>query len=145
MLLPHGPVKSPNVQVTRGKFVPEQETDYIFCTIGEKWGFVGSTALILLYTLFIGRVYYLSEKQKSTFNRVFGYSFASILLMHFGINIGMVMGLFPTVGIPLPYFSYGGSSLLAFSIMNYLFTIAEWLIWIWGPLVSPQILCIIYC
>ena len=107
--------------VTRGKFVPEQETDYIFCTVGEEWGFVGSTALILLYTLFIGRVYYLSEKQKSTFNRVFGYSFASILLMHFGINIGMVMGLFPTVGIPLPYFSYGGSSLLAFSIMTAIF------------------------
>ena len=107
--------------VTRGKFVPEQETDYIFCTVGEEWGFVGSTALILLYTLFIGRVYYLSEKQKSTFNRVFGYSFASILLMHFGINIGMVMGLFPTVGIPLPSFSYGGSSLLAFSIMTAIF------------------------
>ncbi len=107
--------------VTRGKFVPEQETDYIFCTVGEEWGFVGSTALILLYTLFIGRIYYLSERQKSTFNRVFGYSFASILLMHFGINIGMVMGLFPTVGIPLPYFSYGGSSLLAFSIMTAIF------------------------
>lgn len=107
--------------VTRGKFVPEQETDYIFCTVGEEWGFVGSTTLILLYTLFIGRIYYLSERQKSTFNRVFGYSFASILLMHFGINIGMVMGLFPTVGIPLPYFSYGGSSLLAFSIMTAIF------------------------
>lgn len=107
--------------VTRGKFVPEQETDYIFCTVGEEWGFVGSTALILLYTLFIGHIYYLSERQKSTFNRVFGYSFASILLMHFGINIGMVMGLFPTVGIPLPYFSYGGSSLLAFSIMTAIF------------------------
>lgn len=107
--------------VTRGKFVPEQETDYIFCTVGEEWGFVGSTALILLYAFYIGRIYYLSEKQKSVFNRIFGYSFASILLMHFGINIGMVIGLFPTVGIPLPYFSYGGSSLVAFSIMTAIF------------------------
>ena len=107
--------------VTRGKFVPEQETDYIFCTVGEEWGFVGSTALILLYAFYIGRIYYLSEKQKSIFNRIFGYSFASILLMHFGINIGMVIGLFPTVGIPLPYFSYGGSSLVAFSIMTAIF------------------------
>lgn len=107
--------------VTQGKFVPEQETDYIFCTVGEEWGFVGSTLLILAYALYIGRIYYLAEKQKSQFNRVFGYSFASVLLMHFSINIGMVMGLFPTVGIPLPYFSYGGSSLLAFSIMTFIF------------------------
>lgn len=107
--------------VTRGKFVPEQETDYIFCTVGEEWGFVGSTLLVVLYALYISRLYYLAETQKSTFNRVFGYSFASILLIHFTINIGMVMGLFPTVGIPLPYFSYGGSSLLAFSIMTAIF------------------------
>lgn len=107
--------------VTRGKFVPEQETDYIFCTVGEEWGFVGSSLLIFVYALYIGRIYYLSETQKSTFNRVFGYCFASILLMHFIINIGMVMGLFPTVGIPLPYFSYGGSSLLSFSIMTAIF------------------------
>jgi rod shape determining protein RodA len=107
--------------VTQGKFVPEQETDYIFCTVGEEWGFVGSAVLVLCYMVFIGRIYYLAEKQKSTFNRVFGYSFASILLMHFSINLGMVMGLFPTVGIPLPYFSYGGSSLLAFSMMTFIF------------------------
>lgn len=107
--------------VTQGKFVPEQETDYIFCTVGEEWGFVGSSVLVLCYMIYIGRIYYLAEKQKSTFNRVFGYSFASILLMHFSINLGMVMGLFPTVGIPLPYFSYGGSSLLAFSIMTFIF------------------------
>lgn len=107
--------------VTQGKFVPEQETDYIFCTVGEEWGFVGSVVLILFYTIFIGRIYYLSEQQKTVFNRVFGYCFASILLIHFCINIGMVMGLFPTVGIPLPYFSYGGSSLLAFSIMTFIF------------------------
>lgn len=107
--------------VTQGKFVPEQETDYIFCTVGEEWGFFGATLLVIFYAIFIGRIYYLSEQQKSAFNRVFGYSFASILLMHFAINLGMVMGLFPTVGIPLPYFSYGGSSLLAFSIMTFIF------------------------
>ena len=107
--------------VTQGKFVPEQETDYIFCTVGEEWGFVGSVTLIICYAVFIGRIYYLAERQKSTFNRVFGYSFASILLIHFSINLGMVMGLFPTVGIPLPFFSYGGSSLLAFSIMTFIF------------------------
>lgn len=107
--------------VTQGRFVPEQETDYIFCTVGEEWGFLGSTLLIICYSVFIGRIYYLAENQKSTFNRVFGYSFASILLIHFAINLGMVMGLFPTVGIPLPFFSYGGSSLLAFSIMTFIF------------------------
>ncbi len=107
--------------VTQGKFVPEQETDYIFCTVGEEWGFVGSALLVFCYMIYIGRIYYLAERQKSTFNRVFGYCFASILLMHFSINLGMVMGLFPTVGIPLPYFSYGGSSLLAFSMMTFIF------------------------
>jgi len=107
--------------VTQGKFVPEQKTDYIFCTVGEEWGFVGATTLILCYVLFIGRVYYLAEKQKSKFNRIFGYSFGSIILLHFCINIGMVLGLFPTVGIPLPFFSYGGSSLLAFSTMAFIF------------------------
>ncbi len=107
--------------VTQGKFVPEQQTDYIFCTVGEEWGFAGSAALIICYVLYIGRIYYLAERQKSTFNRVFGYCFASILLLHFCINLGMVMGLFPTVGIPMPYFSYGGSSLLAFSIMTFIF------------------------
>ncbi len=107
--------------VTQGKFVPEQETDYIFCTVGEEWGFFGASMLVIFYAIFIGRIYYLSERQKSAFNRVFGYCFASILLMHFAINLGMVMGLFPTVGIPLPYFSYGGSSLLAFSIMTFIF------------------------
>ena len=107
--------------VTQGKFVPEQETDYIFCTVGEEWGFFGATMLVIFYAIFIGRIYYLAERQKSVFNRVFGYCFASILLMHFAINLGMVMGLFPTVGIPLPYFSYGGSSFLAFSIMTFIF------------------------
>ena len=107
--------------VTQGHFVPEQRTDYIFCTVGEEWGFVGSTVLVLFYAIYIGRIYFLAERQKNSFGRVFGYCFASIFLMHFSINIGMVMGLFPTVGIPLPYFSYGGSSLLAFSIMTAIF------------------------
>jgi rod shape determining protein RodA len=107
--------------VTQGKFVPEQETDYIFCTVGEEWGFLGASMLIIFYSVFIARIYYLSETQKSAFNRVFGYCFASILLMHFSINLGMVVGLFPTVGIPLPFFSYGGSSFLAFSVMTFIF------------------------
>ncbi len=107
--------------VTQGKFVPEQQTDYFFCSVGEEWGFIGSATRIICYVLYIGRIYYLAEKQKSTFNRVFGYSFASILLLHFCINLGMVMGLFPTVGIPMPYFSYGGSSLLTFSMMTFIF------------------------
>ncbi len=107
--------------VTQGKFVPEQETDYIFCTVGEEWGFFGSSLLVIFYSIFIGRIYYLAETQKTTFNRVFGYCFAGVLLMHFAINLGMVMGLFPTVGIPLPYFSYGGSSFLAFSVMTAIF------------------------
>lgn len=107
--------------VTQGKFVPEQETDYIFCTVGEEWGFFGATLLVIFYAVFIGRIYYLSEQQKSSFNRVFGYCFASILLIHFTINLGMVVGLFPTVGIPLPFFSYGGSSFLAFSLMTFIF------------------------
>lgn len=107
--------------VTQGKFVPEQETDYIFCTVGEEWGFLGSTLLVIFYAIYIGRIYYLAENQKTRFNRVFGYCFAGVLLMHFAINLGMVMGLFPTVGIPLPYFSYGGSSFLAFSIMTAIF------------------------
>lgn len=107
--------------VTQGKFVPEQETDYIFCTVGEEWGFLGSVLLVIGYAVYIGRIYYLSESMKSVFGRVFGYCFASILLIHFGINLGMVMGLFPTVGIPLPYFSYGGSSFVAFSIMTAIF------------------------
>lgn len=101
--------------VTKGKFVPEQHTDYIFCTVGEEWGFVGSVVLLLLYAIFIARIYYLAENMKSTFARVYGYSFGSILLIHYTINIGMVIGLFPTVGIPLPFFSYGGSSLVAFT------------------------------
>jgi rod shape determining protein RodA len=107
--------------VTAGGFVPEQRTDYIFCTVGEEWGFVGSSLLIIGYACLIARIYYLAETQKSAFSRVIGYSLGSVLLMHFLINIGMVIGLFPTVGIPLPFFSYGGSSLLGFSLFIFIF------------------------
>jgi rod shape determining protein RodA len=106
---------------TTGKFVPEQETDYIFSTVGEEWGFVGSTFVVLLFVLLIIRILYLAEAQKSQFSRVYGYGVASILFVHFTINIGMVMGLIPTVGIPLPFFSYGGSGLWAFTILLFIF------------------------
>lgn len=107
--------------VTKGRFVPEQFTDYIFCTVAEEWGFIGGTLLIIIYLLFIGRIYFLSENQKDHFGRIFGYSVGSILLFHLFINLGMVMGLVPTVGIPLPFFSYGGSSLWSFTILVFLF------------------------
>lgn len=106
---------------TTGKFVPEQHTDYIFSTVGEEWGFVGSTFVVLLFVGLIGRIIYLSETQKNQFSRVYGYSVASILLVHFTINIGMVMGLIPTIGIPLPFFSYGGSGLWGFTILLFIF------------------------
>ncbi|QIK16434.1 FtsW/RodA/SpoVE family cell cycle protein [Blattabacterium sp. DPU] len=107
--------------VTKGKFVPEQHTDYIFCTIGEEWGFVGSIIFILFYLLFISRIYFLSERQKDIFGRIFGYSVGNILFIHLIINLGMVMGLFPTIGIVLPFFSYGGSSLWSFTILLFIF------------------------
>lgn len=107
--------------VTKGQFVPEQFTDYIFCTVAEEWGFQGGTVLIILYLFLIGRIYFLAENQKDNFTRVFGYSVGSILLFHFLINMGMVMGLMPTIGIPLPFFSYGGSSLWAFTILIFIF------------------------
>ncbi|WP_185850388.1 rod shape-determining protein RodA [Blattabacterium cuenoti] len=107
--------------VTKGKFVPEQHTDYIFCTVGEEWGFVGSVTFIIFYLLFISRIYFLSERQKDHFGRVFGYSIGNIILVHFIINLGMVMGIFPTIGIVLPFFSYGGSSLWSFTILLFLF------------------------
>lgn len=106
---------------TTGKFVPEQDTDYIFSTVGEEWGFLGSSAVIILFVILIARVLYLSENQKSQFSRVYGYAVAAILFIHFTINIGMVMGLVPTVGIPLPFFSYGGSGLLGFTILLFIF------------------------
>ncbi|HEX5742553.1 MAG TPA: rod shape-determining protein RodA, partial [Flavobacteriaceae bacterium] len=106
---------------TRGKFVPEQDTDYIFSTIGEEWGFVGSSLIVILFTAFLLRILYLAERQKNKFSRVYGYSVASIFFLHFMINIGMVIGLLPTIGIPLPFFSYGGSALLSFTILLFIF------------------------
>ena len=106
---------------TKGKFVPEQHTDYIFSTVGEEWGFFGSTMVVLLFVLLILRIVYLAEQHKSQFSRIYGYGVASILFAHFLINIGMVMGLIPTIGIPLPFFSYGGSGLWAFTILVFIF------------------------
>jgi len=106
---------------TRFDFVPEQSTDFIFCTIGEEWGFLGSLAFILLFIGLISRVILLSERQRSSFSRIYGYSVACILFFHFTINIGMTIGLIPTVGIPLPFVSYGGSSLLGFTVLLFIF------------------------
>ena len=106
---------------TTGKFVPEQDTDYIFSTVGEEWGFLGSALVVILFVALIIRILHLAELQKSQFSRVYGYCVASILFLHFMINIGMVMGLIPTVGIPLPFFSYGGSSLWGFTILLFIF------------------------
>ena len=106
---------------TKGKFVPEQDTDYIFSTVGEEWGFIGSMGVVVLFLFLIIRLLILSERQKSQFSRIYGYSVASILFFHFFINIGMVSGLLPTIGIPLPFFSYGGSGLWSFTILLFIF------------------------
>ncbi|RSK39934.1 rod shape-determining protein RodA [Mangrovimonas spongiae] len=106
---------------TTGKFVPEQHTDYIFSTVGEEWGFVGSVFVIILFVLLLLRILHLAELQKSQFSRIYGYSVAAIMFTHFMINIGMVMGLIPTIGIPLPFFSYGGSGLWGFTILLFIF------------------------
>ncbi|MDD3005545.1 rod shape-determining protein RodA [Flavobacterium sp.] len=106
---------------TKGGFVPEQHTDYIFTTVGEEWGFIGSLVVIFLFVALILRILYLAERQKTKFSRVYGYSAASILFVHFFVNTAMVLGLFPTVGVPLPMFSYGGSGLFAFTILIFIF------------------------
>lgn len=103
------------------RFVPEQSTDFIFCTIGEEYGFLGSFIFIGLYMLLLWRIVYLAEKQRYKFNRIYGYSVASILFFHFLINIGMTLGLMPVIGIPLPFISYGGSSLFSFTILLFIF------------------------
>jgi len=105
---------------TKFDFVPEQSTDFIFCTIGEEHGWFGSLVLIVLFVLLLIRVTAIAERQKSTFARVYGYSVAGILFFHFAVNIGMTIGLFPVIGIPLPFFSYGGSSLWAFTILLFI-------------------------
>ena len=105
---------------TKLKYVPEQDTDFIFCTVGEEQGFLGSAGVLLLFLLLILRLIWISERQVTTFGRVYGYSVLSILLFHVFINIGMVMGLTPVIGIPLPFFSYGGSSLWGFTLMLFI-------------------------
>lgn len=106
---------------TKLKYVPEQDTDFIFCTVGEEQGFIGSVLTLIAFTILIIRIFYLSERQKNTFGRVYGYGVASIFLFHLTINVGMVTGLLPVIGIPLPFFSYGGSSILGFSILLFIF------------------------
>lgn len=106
---------------TKGGFVPEQHTDYIFTTVGEEWGFLGCLAVIGLFVGLILRVIYLAERQKTKFSRVYGYCVAGILFIHFFVNIAMVVGIFPTIGVPLPLFSYGGSGLWAFTILLFIF------------------------
>lgn len=106
---------------TKGGFVPEQHTDYIFTTVGEEWGFVGSVVVILLFMSLFLRILYLAEHQKTKFSRVYGYCVATYLFTHFFVNIAMLIKLFPTIGVPLPFFSYGGSSLWAFTIMLFIF------------------------
>jgi len=106
---------------TRFDFVPEQSTDFIFCTIGEEWGFFGSLFFFSIYLGLLVRILFLAERQRSNFSRIYGYSVASILFAHFVINIGMTIGLLPVIGIPLPFISYGGSSLIGFTILLFIF------------------------
>ena len=106
---------------TKLNFVPEQSTDFIFCTVGEEWGFMGSMIVIALLTAFILRIIKLAERQRSSFSRIYGYGVASILFFHVAVNIGMTIGMVPVIGIPLPFFSYGGSSLWSFTILIFIF------------------------
>ncbi|CAM3639322.1 rod shape-determining protein RodA [Flavobacterium chungbukense] len=106
---------------TKGGFVPEQHTDYIFTTVGEEWGFAGSLTVVALFVGLLLRVIYLAERQKTKFSRVYGYCVAGILFIHFFVNIAMVIGIFPTIGVPLPFFSYGGSGLWGFTILLFIF------------------------
>ena len=106
---------------TRFDFVPEQSTDFIFCTIGEEWGFFGSLIFILVFVTLLVRLITLAEKQRSKFSRIYGYGVTSILFIHFAINIGMTIGLAPVIGIPLPFISYGGSSLIGFTLLLFIF------------------------
>jgi rod shape determining protein RodA len=106
---------------TKLKYVPEQDTDFIFCTVGEEHGFVGCLVVMGLYLVLLLRLIYRAEKQKLTFNRIYGYCVAAIIFFHLAINVGMVSGLTPVIGIPLPFFSYGGSSLWGFTILLFIF------------------------
>jgi rod shape determining protein RodA len=106
---------------TKFDFVPEQSTDFIFCTVGEEWGFLGSVIVILIFAALLNRIINLAEKQRSKFSRIYGYCVASILFFHLLVNIGMTIGLMPVIGIPLPFLSYGGSSLWSFTILLFIF------------------------
>lgn len=106
---------------TKFKFVPKQSSDFIFCTVGEEWGFLGSLVVIGSYLALLLRLIFLAERQRSVFSRVYGYGVVSILFTHFFINIGMAIGIVPVIGIPLPFFSYGGSSLWGFTILLFIF------------------------
>lgn len=106
---------------TKYNFVPEQSTDFIFCTVGEEWGFVGSTVVVGLFLGILIRLISLAERQRSKFSRIYGYGVASILFFHIAVNISMTIGIAPVIGIPLPFFSYGGSSLWAFTILLFIF------------------------
>ena len=105
---------------TKLKYVPEQDTDFIFCTIGEEQGFAGSAFVLAMFVIFILRIIHIAERQDDRFARAYGYAVASIFFLHFTINVGMVLGLVPVIGIPLPFFSYGGSSFLGFSILLFM-------------------------
>lgn len=105
---------------TKFNFVPEQSTDFIFCTVGEEWGFIGSLVVIILYCALLLRIIHLAERQRSSFSRIYGYCVACIIFCHFFINIAMTIGLMPVIGIPLPFLSYGGSSLLSFTILLFI-------------------------
>lgn len=106
---------------TKLQFVPEQSTDFIFCTVGEEWGFLGTTAVVILFVILLIRLVLLAERQRSHFSRVYGYGLISVIMLHFMVNIGMTIGIFPVIGIPLPFFSYGGSSMLAFTVFLFIF------------------------
>jgi len=106
---------------TKFNFVPEQSTDFIFCTVGEEWGFMGTSTVIILFVILLIRIVYVAERQRSHFSKIYGYGVASILFFHLTINVGMVLGILPVIGIPLPFFSYGGSSLWAFTILLFIF------------------------
>ena len=105
---------------TKMHFVPEQATDFIFCTVGEEWGFVGSSLLLIAYLAFILRLITIAERQREKFAQIYGYCVVSIFIFHLTVNIGMVLGLFPVIGIPLPFISYGGSSIWGFTILLFI-------------------------
>ena len=106
---------------TKLNYVPEQDTDFIFCTIGEEKGFIGTFFVVALFVILLIRLIILAERQRSPFSRIYGYSVVSILFFHFCVNIGMVIGLVPVIGIPLPFFSYGGSSMWGFTVLLFTF------------------------